>query len=185
MVLVGLPLAALMWEATSEGTQSFWDAVSSPEAVAALKLTVGASLGRLAPERRARNDHRVGARARRLPRQDAGQRDHRPPVRPPDDRRRADAARALRSDLTGGHRRGVHADGDRPRADVRDAPVRRADGAAGAPGARPRARGGGAVARRVDERRRFGASSSRTSFPGSSPVSRSRSPRPSASSDRS
>ena len=45
MVLVGLPLAALMWEATSEGTQSFWDAVSSPEAVAALKLTVAASLG--------------------------------------------------------------------------------------------------------------------------------------------
>jgi len=45
MAFVGLPLAALMWEATSEGTQSFWDAVSSPEAVAALKLTVGASLG--------------------------------------------------------------------------------------------------------------------------------------------
>ena len=45
MVLVGLPLAALMWEATSKGTQSFWDAVSSPEAVAALKLTVAASLG--------------------------------------------------------------------------------------------------------------------------------------------
>ena len=42
--MVGLPLAALMWEATSEGTQSFWDAVSSPEAVAALKLTLGASL---------------------------------------------------------------------------------------------------------------------------------------------
>jgi sulfate transport system permease protein len=45
MVFVGLPLAALMWEATSEGTQSFWDAVSSPEAVAALKLTLAASLG--------------------------------------------------------------------------------------------------------------------------------------------
>jgi len=44
MVMVGLPLAALMWEASSEGTQSFWDAVSSPEAVAALKLTLGASL---------------------------------------------------------------------------------------------------------------------------------------------
>ncbi len=44
MVMVGLPLAALMWEATSEGTQSFWDAVTSPEAMAALKLTVGASL---------------------------------------------------------------------------------------------------------------------------------------------
>ena len=43
MVMVGLPLAALMWEATSEGTQSFRAAVSSPEAVAALKLTLGAS----------------------------------------------------------------------------------------------------------------------------------------------
>ncbi len=43
-VFVGLPLAALMWEATSEGRVSFWDAVSSPEAVAALKLTLGASL---------------------------------------------------------------------------------------------------------------------------------------------
>ena len=44
MVMVGLPLAALMWEATSEGTQSFRDAVTGPEAVAALKLTLGASL---------------------------------------------------------------------------------------------------------------------------------------------
>jgi sulfate transport system permease protein len=44
MVMVGLPIAALMWEATSEGTQSFRDAVSSPEAVAALKLTLVASL---------------------------------------------------------------------------------------------------------------------------------------------
>ncbi|HYI74155.1 MAG TPA: sulfate ABC transporter permease subunit CysT [Gaiellaceae bacterium] len=43
MVMVGLPLAALTWEATSEGTQSFWDAVSSPESVAALKLTLVAS----------------------------------------------------------------------------------------------------------------------------------------------
>jgi sulfate transport system permease protein len=44
MAFVGLPLAALMWEATSDGTQSFRDAVTSPEAVAALKLTLGASL---------------------------------------------------------------------------------------------------------------------------------------------
>jgi sulfate/thiosulfate transport system permease protein len=42
-VLVALPIAALVWEASSEGAQSFWDAVSSPEAVAALKLTLGAS----------------------------------------------------------------------------------------------------------------------------------------------
>ena len=44
LVLVGLPIAALLWEARSSGTQSFWDAVSSPEAAAALKLTIGASV---------------------------------------------------------------------------------------------------------------------------------------------
>ncbi len=44
MVFVGLPMAALLWEASSEGTQSFWDSVSSPEAVAALKLTLITSL---------------------------------------------------------------------------------------------------------------------------------------------
>jgi sulfate/thiosulfate transport system permease protein len=43
-ILVLLPIAALMWEATSEGSRSFWDAVSSPQAVAALKLTLVASL---------------------------------------------------------------------------------------------------------------------------------------------
>jgi len=42
-VLVGLPIAALVWESTREGSQGFWESVSSPEAVAALKLTVGAS----------------------------------------------------------------------------------------------------------------------------------------------
>jgi sulfate transport system permease protein len=43
-LVVALPIAALVWEAKSEGAQSFWDAVSSPEAVSALKLTLGASL---------------------------------------------------------------------------------------------------------------------------------------------
>lgn len=43
-VLVALPIAALVWKATSEGTQSFWDSVSSPEAVAALKLTLGTAV---------------------------------------------------------------------------------------------------------------------------------------------
>ena len=42
-VLVGLPIAALIWESTSAGSESFWDSVSSPEAIAALKLTLGAS----------------------------------------------------------------------------------------------------------------------------------------------
>jgi sulfate/thiosulfate transport system permease protein len=41
--MVGLPMAALLWEATSEGTQSFWDSVTHPEAVAALKITLAAS----------------------------------------------------------------------------------------------------------------------------------------------
>jgi sulfate transport system permease protein len=43
-IVVVLPLAALFWESSKEGSQGFWDAVSSPEAVAALKLTLGASL---------------------------------------------------------------------------------------------------------------------------------------------
>jgi sulfate transport system permease protein len=43
-IVIVLPLAALFWEATKAGSGGFWDAVSSPEAVAALKLTLGASL---------------------------------------------------------------------------------------------------------------------------------------------
>lgn len=43
-MIVVLPLAALFWESTKDGSQGFWDAVSSPEAVAALKLTLAASL---------------------------------------------------------------------------------------------------------------------------------------------
>ena len=44
-IFVMLPIAALVWEATSEGTQTFWDAISDPAAVAALKLTLLASAG--------------------------------------------------------------------------------------------------------------------------------------------
>ena len=43
-VIVVLPLAALFWESAGSGTDGFWDAVSSPAAVSALKLTLGASL---------------------------------------------------------------------------------------------------------------------------------------------
>jgi sulfate transport system permease protein len=42
-VMVALPIAALLWEASSDGRQTFWDAVSSPDAVAALKLTLATS----------------------------------------------------------------------------------------------------------------------------------------------
>lgn len=44
MVIVGLPLAALMWKATSDGTGSFWDAVTAPEAIAALELTLATAV---------------------------------------------------------------------------------------------------------------------------------------------
>ena len=47
------------------------------------------------------------------------------------------------------HQRRLHADGDRARADVRDAAVRRPHGAAGARGARSRGRAGRALARGV------------------------------------
>ena len=43
-VLVVLPIAALLWQSTKAGGQGFWDAITSPEAVAALKLTVGTAI---------------------------------------------------------------------------------------------------------------------------------------------
>jgi sulfate/thiosulfate transport system permease protein len=42
-VMVALPIAALVWEARSDGAQSFWDAVTAPQAVSALELTLGAA----------------------------------------------------------------------------------------------------------------------------------------------
>jgi sulfate transport system permease protein len=41
---VVLPLAALVWESKKSGSHGFWHIVSSPEAVAALKLTFGAAV---------------------------------------------------------------------------------------------------------------------------------------------
>jgi sulfate transport system permease protein len=43
-LIVVLPIAALVWESKKAGSKGFWDAISSPEAVSALKLTLGASL---------------------------------------------------------------------------------------------------------------------------------------------
>ncbi len=43
-VVVVLPIAALVWESKRQGGDAFWRVVSSPEAVAALKLTLGAAL---------------------------------------------------------------------------------------------------------------------------------------------
>jgi sulfate/thiosulfate transport system permease protein len=43
IVVVVLPIAALVWESKRNGTHAFWQAVSSPEALGALKLTFGAA----------------------------------------------------------------------------------------------------------------------------------------------
>ena len=42
-LIVLLPLAALVWQSQKEGARGFWDAVSSPEAVSAIELTLVAS----------------------------------------------------------------------------------------------------------------------------------------------
>ena len=42
-LLVLIPLGAVVWRAGEEGPGRFWDAVTTPEAAAAIRLTVGAS----------------------------------------------------------------------------------------------------------------------------------------------
>ena len=42
-IVVVLPLAALVWESKRDGAHAFWQVVSSPEALGALKLTFGAA----------------------------------------------------------------------------------------------------------------------------------------------
>jgi sulfate transport system permease protein len=42
-VIVVLPIAALVWESKRDGAHAFWQTVSNPEAVGALKLTFGAA----------------------------------------------------------------------------------------------------------------------------------------------
>ena len=42
--VVLLPLAALVWRSTRDGRHGFWQAVSAPEAVAALELTLVAAV---------------------------------------------------------------------------------------------------------------------------------------------
>lgn len=43
-LIVLIPLAALVARSTEEGAGAFWDAITNPQAIAALKLTLGASL---------------------------------------------------------------------------------------------------------------------------------------------
>ena len=75
-------------------------------------------------QRGQRHADRLGARARPVPGQAAGQRGHRPAVRAADDRRRPHAARALRPDQPARRQRRVHAVRGAAGAAVRDAAVR-------------------------------------------------------------
>jgi sulfate/thiosulfate transport system permease protein len=43
-LLVLIPLGAVAWRASEDGLGSFWDAVTTPEAAATIRLTVGASI---------------------------------------------------------------------------------------------------------------------------------------------
>ncbi len=43
LVIVVLPIAAVVWKSTGNGWSGFWSVVSSPQAVSALKLSVGAA----------------------------------------------------------------------------------------------------------------------------------------------
>jgi sulfate/thiosulfate transport system permease protein len=43
-LIVGLPIAALVFESTNGGWEGFWEVVTSPEAIAALKLTLWTSI---------------------------------------------------------------------------------------------------------------------------------------------
>ena len=136
-LIVLLPLAAVVAKSLDGGLGAFWDAVSSRQAVAALKFTLLVSLaatlinavsGLLIAWVLVRDEFRGKSLVNAL----------------------IDLPFALPTIVAGitllalygndspvGDRRRVHADGRRAGAAVRDAAVRRALGAAGAAGARP------------------------------------------------
>jgi sulfate/thiosulfate transport system permease protein len=43
LIIVVLPLAAILWESKKNGAHAFWQVVTTPEALSALKLTFGAA----------------------------------------------------------------------------------------------------------------------------------------------
>ena len=168
-----LPLAAVTWKAGEGGWDDFREAITAPEAVAALKLTLVASLvvalvnavmGTIIAWILVRDSfpgRRFVDSIIDLP------------FALPDDRRRPGAARALRPERADADRHRLLAHGDRRLAALRDAAVRRADRAAGPDRARPRDGGGGRVAGRRARRRSSAESSSRSCCPRSSRASRS------------
>ena len=82
-VIVLLPLAAVVNQSFESGLDAFWDAVTAPQAVAALELTVICSLIVVVINADLRHDHRLDAGPRRIPRQGDRQLGDRPAFRMP------------------------------------------------------------------------------------------------------
>ena len=184
-LIVLIPLAAVVVRSFEGGVDEFWDAVTNPQAVAAMRFTlivsivvaaIDAVMGVLIAWVLVRDEFRGKALVNGA---------DRPAVRAADDRRRPHAARALRQQEPGRHQRRLHAGRRRAGAAVRDAAVRRARRAARADEPRPRGRAGRRLARRRARSTRSGGSSCPRCGRRSSPASRSRSAAPSASSARS
>ena len=68
-LVVLLPLAALVWSARGGGLAEFWHQATEPEALAALKLTLGLAAACAAVNAVAGTADGLGARPRPLPRQ--------------------------------------------------------------------------------------------------------------------
>ena len=144
-----LPLAALVWSSRADGLGALWHQATEPEALSALKLTLGAGGDLRARERGHRDGDRLGARPRSLPRPRARRRGHRPAVRAADDRGGLTLLALYGPDGPFGVDVAFTRTGIAVRAPVRDAALRRPRGAAGAARARPRDGGGRRVARRA------------------------------------
>ena len=108
-LIVLIPLAAVVVRSFDGGVGAFWDAVTAPQAVAAIRLTlivslivaaIDAVMGTLIAWVLVRDE---------FPRQADRQRPDRPAVRAADDRRRPRAARALRAERPGRDQRRLHA----------------------------------------------------------------------------
>ena len=184
-VIVLLPLAAVVAKSLDDGARRVLGRGQRPPGRRGAALHADRLADRHGDQRVRGDADRVGARARRVPRQARDQRADRPAVRAADDRRRDHAARALREHEPARDRHRLHADRGRVRAAVRHAAVRRALGPAGAAGARPRDGGGGGVAGRERLDDLPPRSCCRTSCPRSSAAARWPSRAPSASSARS
>ena len=107
-LIVLLPLAALTWRSTQGGWSAFWDAITDPQAVAALKITLLLSLAVVAVNAVVGTVIAWVLVRDSFPGKIAAQHGHRPALRAPHDRRGLDAARALRAERADRRQRRVH-----------------------------------------------------------------------------